>query len=232
MASKWYFPKLFIKLANRYFAFKYKKGTKAREELAHWVGQALKKEANDHFGFFYTTEFGLTKDYFNGKCLLDVGCGPSGSLEWADGAEERIGLDPLANEYLALGAITHKMRYISAPAEKMPFKDGHFDAVFSFNALDHVDSLDQTVIEIWRVLKWGGEFFLITDMNHSPTTTEPTCIPIDFAERMERQFTLLEKSYFSHSMLRIYDSLKFCRVKLDQPPANTSCILKARFRKL
>ena len=31
----------------------------------------------------YTVVFGLTRDDFAGKAVLDVGCGPRGSLEWA-----------------------------------------------------------------------------------------------------------------------------------------------------
>jgi len=55
---------------------------------------------------------------------LDIGCGPRGSLEWADMTKERYGLDPLANEYLKLGADKHKMKYVASGAEKIPFEDG------------------------------------------------------------------------------------------------------------
>jgi 2-polyprenyl-3-methyl-5-hydroxy-6-metoxy-1,4-benzoquinol methylase len=78
---------------------------KGNAEINYWLsryhaeGHTL---ANGHYEYFYTENFGLVKDYFNGKRILDIGCGPRGSLEWADNALVRIGLDPLANDYMQL----------------------------------------------------------------------------------------------------------------------------------
>ena len=38
--------------------------------------------------------FNLDKSFYKNKRILDVGCGPRGSLEWDDMALERVGLDP------------------------------------------------------------------------------------------------------------------------------------------
>ena len=43
----------------------------------------------------------------------------------------------------------------------------------SFNLLDHVDNLDQTVSEIIRILTPRGLFLLLTQLNCDPTSTEP-----------------------------------------------------------
>src|SRR4029079_10710133 len=101
---------------------------------------------------FYTSHFGLSASDYAGKRILDIGCGPRGSLEWADMTAERVGLDPLADEYLKLGAKNHKMSYVAAPSEKIPFPDGHFDVVCSFNSLDHVDDIPTTINKIIRVV--------------------------------------------------------------------------------
>ena len=75
-------------------------------ELKYWK-QRQREEGSlkhDHYQQFYTTAFGLSREFYTGKRILDIGCGPRGSLEWSQGAAERIGLDPLADEYLKLGA--------------------------------------------------------------------------------------------------------------------------------
>jgi len=128
---------------------------------------------NGHMQYFFTEHFGLTPDYFDGKCILDVGCGPVGTLEWADAAAERVGLDPLADKYTASVAKNQKMNYIKSGSESMPFDDGHFDIVSTFNSLDHVEDIDATIGELQRVVKPGGDLLLIVEINHEPTITEP-----------------------------------------------------------
>jgi len=144
-------------------------------ELSYW--KRIKKVegslSNKHYKRFYTTHFGLEESFYEGKVLLDIGCGPRGSLEWASMASRRIGIDPLANQYLQLGADRHQMEYINSPAEKIPLKDGECDVVFSFNSLDHVENIEQTLEEIKRVTRSGGLFLVLVEVNHPPTDTEP-----------------------------------------------------------
>ena len=91
-------------------------------------------------------------DYFEGMKVLEVGPGP---LSWArifTGCE-LWGIDPLTDRYRALGYELAPMRYVQGFAEDMPFEDNEFDAVISFNALDHVDDFDKVCSEIERVCK-------------------------------------------------------------------------------
>src|SRR5581483_3817763 len=138
---------------------------------------------NVHYEFVFTEHFGLDRSFYAGKRILDVGCGPRGSLEWAHDAAERLGLDPLAANYLRLGANRHQMRYLSGGAEEIPFPDGYFDVVSSFNSLDHVDRLDDAIAEIRRVIKPGGVLLLVTDVNHKPTITEPVSFGWNIVDR-------------------------------------------------
>ena len=128
---------------------------------------------NGHMADLFTKHFGLLPSYYSGKKVLDLGCGPIGSLEWADDAAERVGPDPLANKYLGLGAKKHKMTYVNSRSEDIPFLDGHFDIVKAFNSLDHVEDVEATIAELCRVLKLGGNLLLIVEINHEPTITEP-----------------------------------------------------------
>ena len=151
---------------------------KQYRELVYWKSRKVREKelVNDHYAFFYTGYFGLDEAFYAGKRILDIGCGPRGSLEWAHMAAERVGLDPLVAAYRKLGIAHHQMTYVNAPAERIPFPDAYFDVVCSFNSLDHVDDFQQTVGEIKRVVKPGGLFLLIVEANHPPLVTEPVTI--------------------------------------------------------
>jgi len=138
---------------------------------------------------------------YSGRSILDIGCGPRGSLEWADCAKERVGLDPLADKYRKLGTTSHQMQYVCAPSENIPFDDEHFDFVTCFNALDHVDDISRTLSEVARVIKKKGTFLLITEINHPPTLTEPHSIS-------EKLLDQLSSDYF-------VSSIRMCQIRHD-----------------
>jgi len=167
-------------------------------EISYWKMKKLREGnlTNWHYEQFYTSYFDLDKSYYQGKTILDIGCGPRGSLEWADMAKERMGLDPLSEKYLKLGADKHKMKYVNAYSENMPFGDGYFDVVCSFNSLDHVEDVNQTCMEIKRVLKSGGIFLLIVDVHAYPTPTEPQSLKWDFVKKFFNDFKILTEHHY------------------------------------
>ena len=164
---------------------------KEYNEMRYWK-QRKKNEnvlSNDHYKHFYTAHFSLHETFYEGKTIVDIGCGPRGSLEWASMAHQRIGLDPLASEYLKLGASEHNMEYIDSPSENIPLEDESCDAVFSFNSLDHVESIEKTISEIKRIVKPGGMFLLIVEINHPPTSCEPhVIVPAELLESLKPEF--------------------------------------------
>lgn len=151
---------------------------KERDEITYWKKRHHVEGtlANDHYEHFYTDYFALSLDDYADKHVLDIGCGPRGSLEWCVTAASVTGADPLADEYLKLGADKHRMTYVSTGAEDMPFGDGQFDIVTCFNALDHVENIEATLDEMHRCLAPGGELLLIVEVDHAPTLAEPHSI--------------------------------------------------------
>ena len=132
---------------------------------------------------------------------MDIGCGPRGSLEWADNTKERIGLDPLAKKYLKLGANQHAMKYVIGTSEDIPFSNNCFDIITSLNSLDHVEDVDKSIQEITRVLKTGGLFLLIVDIHDQATLTEPSAFSWDIMEKIKQDFeVVLEHHYEGHQM--------------------------------
>jgi SAM-dependent methyltransferase len=135
----------------------------------------------------FTTYVGLDRAFYAGKRVLDIGCGPRRELDWAEMAAERIGLDPLAHRYLGLlgtGA-AERMRYVTGVAERIPFEDGYFDIVVSVNSLDHVQDVGRVAAEIKRVLRPGGTFVLLTELNHRARLTEPQVFSWEVLELFE-----------------------------------------------
>jgi SAM-dependent methyltransferase len=156
------------------------KDYKGDAELRYWRSRHQAEHGSlsyDHYMWFYTGEFGLVPDDYDGKRVLDIGCGPRGSLEWATTARERIGLDPLVDQYRQLGIDSHAMTYVSSGAETIPFDDGHFDIVTTFNSLDHVDDVPAAIQEMTRVARPGGIGLVIVEVNHPATATEPHTLP-------------------------------------------------------
>ncbi|HWD27432.1 MAG TPA: class I SAM-dependent methyltransferase [Rhizomicrobium sp.] len=170
---------------------------KEYHELRYWRGVAATMAGNTaqqaheraHYEHFFTTFFGLTKQDYAGKRVMDVGCGPCGSLEWADNALQRVGVDPLADAYRKLVADDRQqMTYVAAPSEKIPFADGHFDIVTTFNSLDHVDDVDATIAELKRVCSPTGTILVIVEFGHAPTPTEPHWLDESIAEKFGPEF--------------------------------------------
>lgn len=180
-------------------------------ELCYWKRRKRAEGvlSNEHYKHFYTTHFGLDDSYYHNKIILDIGCGPRGSLEWASMASRRIGLDPLAEEYLRLGADQHQMEYIDSPSENIPMKDAECDAVFSFNSLDHVKDVEQTLGEIKRVTRPGGLFLLLVEVNHPPSVCEPhQLIPKELIEFLKPEFICESLQVYKPVVSGIYQSIR------------------------
>jgi glycosyltransferase involved in cell wall biosynthesis len=217
----------------RTFMEKLQKSEKAAHEMAHWK---TRKEvegvlANDHYEYFFTRHFSLEKTFFANKNILDIGCGPRGSLEWAKTASVPVGLDPLALSYRGLGTDKHRMAYVAAESESIPFADAGFDLVSSFNSLDHVNALAGTTSEIKRVLKPGGSFLLLTEVNHPPTPTEPMTFSWDVVNHFTDFLELEEVGHYERDESGIYQSIR-ADIPFDHSnPTDRPGILSAKFMK-
>jgi ubiquinone/menaquinone biosynthesis C-methylase UbiE len=212
---------------------------KAERELAFWQNRLKQQGAltNDHYETVYTTHFCLERAFYRGKRILDIGCGPRGSLEWADEAGVRVGIDPLAEAYRELGTNRHAMQYIAGGAEGLPFRDGSFDVVCSLNSLDHVDDLGKSIGEICRVLAPRGCFLLLTEIHRHPTVLEPMAYSWDIVARFRPELAVVEQRQVEYTVFSpegfgdIYQSLRQGTPYDHGNARERSGILSARFRK-
>jgi ubiquinone/menaquinone biosynthesis C-methylase UbiE len=207
---------------------------KHASELAYWRRQREQQGELEQGERFYRWQFvehfGVGESFFRGKRLLDVGCGPRGSLEWADEALERVGLDPLADRYVELHSRPHKMTYVASGAERIPFPDGHFDVVSTVNSLDHVDDVDAALREIARVTKPGGALLLLVDVNHEATPTEPHELGWGLVDRLGGDWILEDRRDYERPSDNLYDNLQAALPYDHSDPADKRPgVLSARF---
>ncbi len=225
---------MFFNTLKKLFSSTSDKKIKNDAEISYWRGTKEKEGelSNAHYQYFFTEHFSLTYEFYKGKRVLDIGCGPRGSLEWADNALERVGLDPLADEYASLGASHHKMRYCPSGSEAIPYPDNYFDVITTFNSLDHVDDLEKTILEIKRIARKEGSLLLLSDLNHEPTICEPTCFSWDVASLFAPEFRVLEEKHYEAFDGGIYDSI-LKNVPYDHDnPAHRAGIISVKLGKI
>lgn len=151
-------------------------------ELQFWKDRFDKEQVlgNAHYKDLMLAISGKSYSYFVGKRVADFGCGPRGSLEWCDCADERVGIDILVNEYKALGIENHKMKYVKSSEHEIPLNDATYDVCFSVNSLDHAANPLVMFNEMLRITKVDGLICLSLNLDEPPSITEPSIITQDF----------------------------------------------------
>jgi len=88
--------------------------------------------------------------------VLDYGCGAGNHVyEYRDAGYDAYGYEVI--DYLQLRRPSDSQWF--AFGQKIPFPDGYFDFVFSFQVFEHVHDHQQAISEIARVLRAGGASF-------------------------------------------------------------------------
>lgn len=113
--------------------------------------------------------FGIDlRPLLKGKAVLDIGCHTGGrSAAWAKmyNFSKLYGIDVEQNYIEAAIQFKDNMGFEGnfkvAQGEILPFENDKFDAVVSFDVFEHVQNLEQTLNECYRVLKRGGMLFLV-----------------------------------------------------------------------
>ena len=208
---------------------------KGDAEFAYWTERKETagplEEGAHHYRSIFTDQFGLDYEFFAGKRMLDIGCGPRGSLTWAGNATERVGLDPLVARYATLQQGDHGMDYVESGAEQIPFPDGHFDVVSTINSLDHVESVEGAIAEITRVTRSGGSLLLLVDVGHDPTPTEPHRLDWDLPEQFGDDWQLVHRRDLERPSDNMLDNLWANQPFNHDDPARRPGVLLARMQR-
>lgn len=138
-----------------------------RNELQHWAVRGTGDYAADpNKSRVIWDRFGIDRDDYAGKWVLDVGCGPTGRTAYFQGASI-VGLDPLALEYQSRWPTRMSMYagLISLPAETFVIElKGSCDLIVCLNCLDHCQDPAKVLSNLSAYLRPSGLCFLSTDV--------------------------------------------------------------------
>jgi SAM-dependent methyltransferase len=164
-------------LRNRFI---YKYVDKHDAELSYWKDRLETDNGTFQNAFYERLMLAMaeqpTDEFLRGKIVADFGCGPRGSLAWANSALLRIGIDVLADRYadeFTENIISHGMMYVKSTENVIPLPSNFVDIVFTMNSLDHVYDLQTMCGEVVRILKPGGRFVGSFNLDEPPSPTEP-----------------------------------------------------------
>ncbi|HCX73058.1 MAG TPA: hypothetical protein DHM37_05000 [Candidatus Cloacimonas sp.] len=153
---------------------------KYSSELEFW--KSRHREDNGKFNNSFYKDMMLAianesnEEFINNKIIADFGCGPRGSLVWANSAKLRLGIDVLVDRYadeFKQDIISHNTLYIKSTEKCIPIPNNYVDIVFSINAMDHVDNFSAMCAEILRILKIGGFLYCSFNLGEPKSATEP-----------------------------------------------------------
>ncbi|MGQ9635685.1 MAG: methyltransferase domain-containing protein, partial [Bryobacteraceae bacterium] len=115
---------------------------------------------NEHFA-----RYAFALRLARSRRVLDAGCGTGyGSAELARAAFHVVGADlsPEAVEYARHQYAAPNLDFVQADCTQLPFRDGSFDLIVSFELIEHLDDWRSLLRELRRVLAPAGQCVIST----------------------------------------------------------------------
>jgi len=99
------------------------------------------------------------------KRIIDVGTGEGQIARVLQGlGSDVVGVDPVVAQIEEANRRGGGPTYVLAGADDLPFADNEFDAAIACLVFEHIDTMDEAMAEIARVIRPGGRFALF--LNH------------------------------------------------------------------
>jgi ubiquinone/menaquinone biosynthesis C-methylase UbiE len=126
------------------------------------------------------------------QTILDIACGYGyGTFLMSNHGCKVIGADIDADAVAQAKNIWRNCEFIHADALNLPFEDATFDAVVTFETIEHVEDEERFLSEMKRVLKPGGLFICST-----PNIRYTAHPPYHLKEYTPDEFFKLIKAFF------------------------------------
>ena len=149
----------------------------------------------------HLVRYAFALPYVRGGSVLDAACGVGyGSAFLADTATHVTGVDSDEEtiEYARRRYGAANVEFRPGDVCRLPDADGSYDAVCSFETIEHVDEPERAIAEFARVLRPGG--VLVISTPNAPSTTRQPANPFhqiewsaaDFAQLLATSFVEVE----------------------------------------
>jgi SAM-dependent methyltransferase len=129
-----------------------------------FTGERFTPERVREIWYEHFHRYAFARELVGGLKVLDAACGEGyGSALLSTGASQVTGVDisDTAVEHATARYPSDKLEFIVSDCLSLPFSDGEFDCVVSFETLEHMEDHQALMTEFRRVLKPGG-FLLIS----------------------------------------------------------------------
>lgn len=167
-----------------------------------WTGERLVTSVPDLHGTVeHLHRYALAMSLAKGKSVLDIACGEGyGSNILSQVAEKVAGVD-ISEESVNHAQKKYKSRNLSfkvGSTSQIPFPDGSFDLVVSFETLEHHDEHQQMMNEIKRVLTPTGVLIISSPEKSIYKLRDPDN-PYHIKELTLNEFTSLLNANFNNA---------------------------------
>ena len=172
-----------------------------KDKKLTFTGERFTPECVREIWYEHYHRYAFAKRLIAGKTILDAACGEGyGSNILAETAKQVTGLD-IDSESIEHASLRYKknnLRFVQGSCADLPFEDGSFDMVISFETLEHLEQQQEMLVEFSRVLKKDGILIISTpDKKHY---SDATGFKNEFhvKELYKEEFKQLLNSHWQH----------------------------------
>ena len=153
-----------------------------------------------------------------GRSVLEIGCGVG--LDTFTMTKHGLNITAVDLTYVAIQTAIKRFRrhklmalFTVADACHLPFTDNSFDYVYSFGVLHHVADTEQSLREVFRVLKPGGEAKIMLYNRRSLNEIVHRLTKIPFEDKSE--FCPVVRRFSIPEVKALFGSFNNCKIALD-----------------
>lgn len=172
--------------------------TNSVESTIHGDGERFQPGIEGDNAFEHLHRYSFATKFAQGKRILDIACGEGyGSRLLSTVAESVVGVDisDLTLRHAKQNYQADNLEFIQGDCRDLPFADGEFDLVVSFETLEHVVEHRTVLRQFHRVLKDSGILVLSTPDKDFYGASEPAN-PFHLLELNETELKDLFSEFF------------------------------------
>ena len=180
--------------------------------MSEFTGErVIPGQVEDDLWAEHIARYAFAARFAAGKRVLDLGCGTGyGTAELASRATEAVGVDvaPEAIEYATQHYRTG--HFVQVTATDLPFDDGAFDLVTSFELIEHLTDWRSLLAQARRVLHPAGLFVVSTPnkLYYAEARGASGPNPFHTHEFEYAEFEVGMREFFPHVKLLLQDRLE------------------------